>query len=531
AVMKVLPDEIGRGVWGGNLFAWKFNSRLNRITGGNKSDKLEIAKGMGDLVRILMSFEGTYHDFFEVLKEMNDKGRHFDTDGLVERYRTLILGLLNISDTAKQALRNIDVAQRIAKSVESQVAGEKIFQVPIQPMPDWFKEELQVIFDVSLRITLVSLVEEIMYKQQPGKDFQVLVKALYMIGSDLYYGPGGRAIPVYIFSPNVEIIWPQANQVIEEDVKGRGSRDDAGVKADILPPVLPVIPEEDIDRVVAMVKEYDALSETGERELRLFLARKIKEISYKTFLEDRKDVSDVRARHIVVSAWLAAKHHLSALGMRGLFGYFEDGTTRNFYDFGLMRADSGGRRSMQEAGEILVEGDRLLGTEFASVSSPVGENTAASETQEDRMVPYSQMPASLSSVKKQDRDSLGEGGVIITSPYDEIVDNTPVPGSSPKKKNFGGIDLNPALLDLQIKRDGNGVPLPLPMQPIENMHIDGFLPVIINIVPITNLPLLLGLDFPPQEEKPVQVTYQELSLAVTPARERFYVREPEATLI
>ena len=57
----------------------------------------------------------------------------------------------------------------------------------------------------------------------------------------------------------------------------------------------------------------------------------------------------------------------------------------------------------------------------------------------------------------------------------------------------GGIDLNPELLDLQIKRDGNGVPLPLPMQPIENMHIEGFLPVIINITPVTNLPLLLGL--------------------------------------
>jgi hypothetical protein len=95
----------------------------------------------------------------------------------------------------------------------------------------------------------------------------------------------------------------------------------------------------------------------------------------------------------------------------------------------------------------------------------------------------------------------------------------------------GGIDLNPALLDLQIKRDGNGVPLPLPLQPIENMHIDGFLPVIINIVPIANLPLLLGLDLPSQEQKPVQLTYQELSLTVTPARERFYARELDEVLI
>jgi hypothetical protein len=61
------------------------------------------------------------------------------------------------------------------------------------------------------------------------------------------------------------------------------------------------------------------------------------------------------------------------------------------------------------------------------------------------------------------------------------------------QKEVGGIDLNPELLDLQIKRDGNGVPLPLPMQSIKDMHIEGFLPVIINVTPITNLPLLLGI--------------------------------------
>lgn len=71
--------------------------------------------------------------------------------------------------------------------------------------------------------------------------------------------------------------------------------------------------------------------------------------------------------------------------------------------------------------------------------------------------------------------------------------------------NPGGIDLNPALLDLQIKRDGNGVPLPLPQQPIENMRIEGFIPIIINVTPVTNLPMLLGLadeEAHPQEANP-----------------------------
>ncbi len=37
-----------------------------------------------------------------------------------------------------------------------------------------------------------------------------------------------------------------------------------------------------------------------------------------------------------------------------------------------------------------------------------------------------------------------------------------------------------------------GPALPLPQQPVGNMKIDGFLPVIINITPV-NIPLLLGM--------------------------------------
>lgn len=68
----------------------------------------------------------------------------------------------------------------------------------------------------------------------------------------------------------------------------------------------------------------------------------------------------------------------------------------------------------------------------------------------------------------------------------------------PSKQNPGGISLNAKLLDMQIKRDGNGVPLPLPQQPIQTMRIEGFIPVIINITPTTNLPFLLGVA--PQQD-------------------------------
>ncbi|MCA9402642.1 MAG: hypothetical protein KC897_02575, partial [Candidatus Omnitrophica bacterium] len=72
-----------------------------------------------------------------------------------------------------------------------------------------------------------------------------------------------------------------------------------------------------------------------------------------------------------------------------------------------------------------------------------------------------------------------------------------------KPDTTGGIDLNPRMLDLQIKRDSEGIPLPVNQQPLENMNVTGFVPLIINVTPMTNLPLLFGMnesDQPPQQE-------------------------------
>ncbi|MBI4308730.1 MAG: hypothetical protein HY591_00190, partial [Candidatus Omnitrophica bacterium] len=57
--------------------------------------------------------------------------------------------------------------------------------------------------------------------------------------------------------------------------------------------------------------------------------------------------------------------------------------------------------------------------------------------------------------------------------------------------DVGGISLKPAHMNLQVKRDGKGVPLPVSMQPA-NMDIEGFLPVIIRVQD-ADMPQLLGL--------------------------------------
>ena len=54
----------------------------------------------------------------------------------------------------------------------------------------------------------------------------------------------------------------------------------------------------------------------------------------------------------------------------------------------------------------------------------------------------------------------------------------------------GGIDLNSANLNFQIKRDGKGVPLPLSQQDMSMLNsIEGFIPTIIEIRPVTTLPM------------------------------------------
>jgi hypothetical protein len=75
---------------------------------------------------------------------------------------------------------------------------------------------------------------------------------------------------------------------------------------------------------------------------------------------------------------------------------------------------------------------------------------------------------------------------------------TSISTSVPITANPGGIDFDPSKLNLQIKRDGRGVPLPLPQQNLETIDIKGLYPVIINIQPINaqTLPILSQIDNP-----------------------------------
>jgi len=93
------------------------------------------------------------------------------------------------------------------------------------------------------------------------------------------------------------------------------------------------------------------------------------------------------------------------------------------------------------------------------------------------------------------------GKIILINPNPPLVDFKLIKqGSSnqtmnkEKTSDVGGIDFNSANLNLQIKRDGKGVPLPISQQNLESIHIDGLIPVIIEIKPAVDSPLLSELQ-------------------------------------
>jgi hypothetical protein len=58
----------------------------------------------------------------------------------------------------------------------------------------------------------------------------------------------------------------------------------------------------------------------------------------------------------------------------------------------------------------------------------------------------------------------------------------------------GGIDFAQSNLDMQIRRDGAGVPLPVSQQNLDGIKIDGLVPVILDIKPAASMPLFANLS-------------------------------------
>ena len=100
----------------------------------------------------------------------------------------------------------------------------------------------------------------------------------------------------------------------------------------------------------------------------------------------------------------------------------------------------------------------------------------------------------------EDSPERSLGDPSATHPPTSEIEKTLSDGSMKNKKmnpgalnDLGGIDFNAANLNLQIKRDGKGVPLPMMQQDMASLsHLDGLVPVILEIKPALEMSLLKG---------------------------------------
>lgn len=118
----------------------------------------------------------------------------------------------------------------------------------------------------------------------------------------------------------------------------------------------------------------------------------------------------------------------------------------------------------------------------------LGRNTATALTINDIITALSpSVEGNQTDIRYHPSNAMMKPGRAKSMVPKTLADQAAVTAVSPT----GGIDLNAANLDLQIKRDGNGVPLPISQQDMAQLsQIGGFVPRILEIRPASGLPFL-----------------------------------------
>ncbi len=124
----------------------------------------------------------------------------------------------------------------------------------------------------------------------------------------------------------------------------------------------------------------------------------------------------------------------------------------------------------------------IAGSAISEVPMPTRKSTLVQLSKRTPYVPKSVNPGIGAS---------NNNGKVVEAEF-TVVDTAM--STAVKDVSTGGINLDPAMIDMQIKRDGNGVPLAFEQQPDEAMLIDGIVPVILKIIQIPSMFPLLGFS-------------------------------------
>ncbi|MGE0268256.1 MAG: PfkB family carbohydrate kinase [Candidatus Omnitrophota bacterium] len=107
----------------------------------------------------------------------------------------------------------------------------------------------------------------------------------------------------------------------------------------------------------------------------------------------------------------------------------------------------------------------------------------------------------------------------------QTAQRVPGPIISNDTSEVGGIDLNPNNFEIETRGDNQNIHIQFDLEKLQELNIQGFVPVIINITPILNIPLLLGIS--DDQEREQEQTAQDLEQSPVDRKERFSFQSAE----
>ena len=89
---------------------------------------------------------------------------------------------------------------------------------------------------------------------------------------------------------------------------------------------------------------------------------------------------------------------------------------------------------------------------------------------------------------------LEDGQIDEVEPFKYRLNRDEKGGHAVPDQKHGGIDLNSLILEMNVDKEGSGIEFPpIDESVIKDMHINGLVPLIINVTPVTNVLPLIGL--------------------------------------
>ena len=170
--VELLPSEMQTS-W----FSWRFNHHLRRLTKelpDAAKQRFAIARELAELIQTLDSFEGRYYYLMEHWRASD--GKPFSRQGFARFNKERVLQILKKSDSIKDALRMIGIAQLIAQDIKEQIENNEVYKLSRIGNPH------KRIDDILVKVDLLPLIDKALSIRAWGL---AIVKGLVFADTDL----------------------------------------------------------------------------------------------------------------------------------------------------------------------------------------------------------------------------------------------------------------------------------------------------------------------------------------------------------